>query len=132
MNVVGTIALFLSLLVGVSFCFYCRTRYIGIFALSLASSVITFFVWQSHHWSTGFESVALGVSAQEVVSLVGTPQRITDGTLWVEPQFKKSGTELVPDCTMEYWYNVFYFPAAYSFCFNERSVLIYKYNWVLW
>jgi hypothetical protein len=132
MNIIGTLVLILSFLVGTTLSFIRRTRKIGLIFVLVASGSITYFWWQSHHWATGFEAVALGASEREVILLVGTPQRITGGTLWVEPQFKKSNSELMPGCTKEYWYNVFYFPVAYSFCFNERSVLIQKYNWVLW
>lgn len=132
MNVIGTLVLTVSFLIGVVLITIRRTRYFGLALVFVTGSAIAFFVWQSYRWQRGFDVVALGATEHEVISLVGAPQRITDGTLWVEPGFKKSGTELVPGCTKEYWYNVFYFPVAYSFCFNERSLLIDKYNWVLW
>ncbi len=132
MNVHGTLGLIVMLLAGGVLLLFRRVRYIGLFVVSLAASATGYFVWQSNHWAAGFDAVTLGASEQEIILVVGVPQRITDGTLWVEPKYKKAKTELVVGCTKEYWYNVFYFPVAYSFCFNDRSELVHKYNWVMW
>ncbi len=132
MNVEGTIAIAISLLVGAVLLFIRRTRYVGLIVFTLPVCALAYFLWQENSWAVGFEEVKLGATEKEVISVVGKPQRITDGTVWVEPGYKKSDSELVRGCVKEYWYNVFYFPVAYSFCFNKRLELIHKYNWVLW
>lgn len=132
MNVIGTLALVASCLLGTILFLFRKTRNLGLSFILLAGGCIVFLLLQSHNWETAFEAIMLGNSEHNVISKMGTPQRITDGTLWVEPEFKKGPSELVPGCMQEYWYNAFLFPEAYSFCFNKDAVLIQKYKWAMW
>ena len=76
----------------------------------------------------------LGSSYQQVISLAGIPSYETDGTLWVEPQYKKDPNQIVENCIRELWYENWtkLVPNKYSFCFDTKNSLVNKYHWTSW
>ena len=130
MNIVGTIILVLAVLGGAILLIPRRTRFVGYTFFALGCGGIGFFIWQYAQWSAGYESVQMGASEQEVITRVGKPPRVTDGSEWVVPGYKKGSSELVPGCVREYWYPAFLTPEQYSFCFSAEAKLIKKYHWV--
>ena len=132
MNVVGTLLLLCALLMSLFFLFFATLRRAGFSIICITVGIIAFFLWQDHHRNIAFESLSLGADASDVISLVGSPPRVTDGTEWVEVGLKKSKTELIPGCRKEFWYASFLYPERLSFCFSENDKLIHKYRWSSW
>jgi len=132
MNTLGTVGLLISTGIGVPLSLSRAYRRIGILALLIGLIGIGFFVWRDGNRTAGFESVALGMSEMQVQSTIGAPPRVTDGTEWVEPGYKRAASELVPGCVREYWYSAFLYPDALSLCFNASGKLIHKARYSSW
>ncbi|MCC2666876.1 MAG: hypothetical protein K0S63_792 [Gammaproteobacteria bacterium] len=132
MNVVGTLILITCVFVGLVLLPFKRTRVVGLSLVGFSFACIGFFIHQSSVRNAAFENVTIGQSEAEIIAAIGKPLRITDGTEWVEEGVKRNASELIPNCTKEYWYNSFLFPEALSLCFNTNGKLIYKYRYVSW
>lgn len=78
------------------------------------------------------KALPLGSTYDELLIMAGKPSYVTNGTLWVEPQYKKSKDQLIDGCIKEAWYESYVFPGKYSFCFNANGLLIDKYHWQSW
>lgn len=132
MNVVGTLILIVFVFLGLVLLPFKRTRVVGLSLAATSIACIGFFIYQSSARNSAFENAKIGQTETEIITQVGNPPRVTDGTEWVEEGVKRSDDELMPNCTKEYWYHSFLFPEALSFCFNVSGTLIYKYRYVSW
>jgi len=45
---------------------------------------IGFYLWQARNWVNSYEVTHLGFTETQVVKLLGSPTRTTEGTEWVE------------------------------------------------
>ena len=81
-----------------------------------------------------FASTKIGSSKAALEAKAGLPTYVTDGTRWVEPDYEKSPDQLVPGCVEEYWYDswVILIPSRWSYCFDNRGLLVDKYHWFSW
>ena len=132
MNVVGTLILIICVFIGLVLLPFKRTRVVGLSLAAFSFACIGFFTYQSSTRNTAFENVKIGQTEAEIIATIGKPPRVTDGTEWVDVGIKRNASELIPNCTKEYWYNSFLFPEALSLCFNANGNLIYKYRYVSW
>jgi hypothetical protein len=132
MNTIGCLILLVSIIVALFAIAFKRTMIVGLATLFLAAVVIVFYVWQAYHFANGFDAARLGGSETEVVALMGSPRRITDGSESPEPGVKKAREQLTPGCVKELWYHEFFQPSAFAFCFDADDHLIDKYNWSSW
>ena len=108
-----------------------------LFALLLVGVILWFWIrFQAfeNRLTHAFEVIDVGASEEVLVGVAGDPSYITDGTLWVDPAFPKDDAELVDGCAKEYWYTagVVFFPAKWSFCYNDAGELIAKNQWLSW
>ena len=76
----------------------------------------------------------LGSTYEDLLAIAGTPSYETDGTLWVEPEHKKSPDDIIVGCTREVWYEYWlkFIPDKFSFCFSSDGILLHKYHWSSW
>jgi hypothetical protein len=107
-----------------------RTRWIG---MVLGLGAVAFAVgvhWRDTQVFKGMAGITPRASESEVLSALGQPDRITDGTEWVEAGIPRSPGEYIPGCVREYWYHAFFFPYAQSLCFdaNQRLIRITTYS----
>jgi dipeptide/tripeptide permease len=96
MNTIGTLLLGLGLIVGVVTAFTNKLRYFGLVILAVTISLISFHLWQAHQWTVEFDSAQIGMPARIVTSLLGDPQRVTDGSEMPVPSVKKSADQMTP------------------------------------
>lgn len=84
--------------------------------------------------SKAMRELQIGSSYEQLISIAGEPSYVTDGTVDVEPAFKKSDDQLIPGCVKEAWYEypLGLMPSKYSFCFDNDDKLIHKYHWSSW
>jgi hypothetical protein len=132
MNTIGCLILLVSITAGLFATAFKRTMIVGLATLFLAAVVIVFYVWQAYHFSNGFDAARLGESETDVIALLGSPRRITNGSEIPEPGVKKSREQMTPGCVKELWYHEFFQPSAFAFCFDADDHLINKYNWSSW
>jgi len=132
MNTTGCLSLLVSIIAGLFAISFRKTRIVGLATLFLAVVFIAFYIWQAHHFADGFDAAPLGASENDVVALLGSPRRITDGSEIAEPGVKKSPDQMTPLCVKEFWYHEFFQPSAFAFCFDAGGHLINKYNWSSW
>ena len=133
MNLVGIFFLLLvTVLGGVMLCIRRQARMLGVVLLSCAVSVILYFLWRDGLWSRGFEKLELGMSIETTLSLMGSPSYETDGTRWVEPEYVRASSDLVPGCVRELWYVSFLHPQRIALCFSSKGVLLRKYPYTSW
>jgi len=76
----------------------------------------------------------IGSTYAKLLSVAGKPSYVTDGTLWVEPEYKKEDNQIIKGCVKEAWYESFVkiIPSKYSFCFDANDIMLNKYHWVSW
>lgn len=84
--------------------------------------------------SKAMRELQIGSSYDQLISIAGDPDYVTDGTVDVEPAFKKSDDQLIPGCVKEVWYEypLGHMLSKYSFCFDKDDKLIHKYHWSSW
>jgi len=121
-----------AVLVGAVLMCFRVSRYLGVAILFIGVGGVAFYLWQGRHWVNGYESAHIGQTERDIVALLGTPPRVTDGTEWVEPGVKMAPSAIPTGCVKEFWYNEFLFPTAFSFCFDTESRLLRKYYWSSW
>ena len=73
----------------------------------------------------GYELIEASHPLDDVVELMGAPDRETDGTISLTGD-PKDVAELVPGCTRELWYEVFWRPEHYALCFDRSGRLLQK------
>ena len=80
------------------------------------------------------DKLPLGSNYKDLVAIAGPPSYETDGTLWVEPQYKKSSDQIIKGCVREAWYESWpkLIPDKFSFCFDSNGILLFKYHWSSW
>jgi len=104
--------------------------------ITLSAAVIGAALYMVFSPSPGkaMEKVSAGSTYKELLSIAGTPSYETDGTLWVEPEYKKSKDQIIKGCVREVWYESFLnlIPSKYAFCFDVNNVLLNKYHWSSW
>ena len=132
MSVIDTSLLLLVIVAGLSMLVTRRLRAVGLVLLLMSAGGIFFLMWQSSQRNAAFESIKLGTTAADVAAAIGDPPRVTDGTEWIEPGYKRSADELISGCVREYWYSSFLYPEKLSLCFDSSSRLIHKYRYVSW
>lgn len=130
MNVIGTTLIFIGLLAGTALAIHRKFRFIGIVTLAGLVSLASFYIWQSYNWDAAFENLNIGSTEQSVIAVIGLPSRITDYSESVIQGCKKTNSELIADCSKEYWYMYFLFPQQLSFSFNAQNRLIHKEKYV--
>ncbi|MBN1009200.1 hypothetical protein [Amphritea pacifica] len=103
----------------------------SIFGLIFSSALILFLKKTP---SEAMEVLKIGSSYSELLDIAGEPSYETDGTAWVEPDFKKTEDQIIPGCVKEVWYEskVKIAPSKFSFCFDSEEKLIHKYHWTSW
>ncbi len=104
-------------------------------ATSLVLVMLGVFFFMSHSGaSKAMETLPLGSSYEDLLSLAGSPDYETDGTLWVEPKYKKSPDQIIRGCVKEVWYESWlkFIPSKLSFCFDADNMLVHKYHWSSW
>ncbi|MCX2833154.1 hypothetical protein [Microbulbifer thermotolerans] len=84
--------------------------------------------------SKAMRELPIGSTYDQLISVAGHPDYVTDGTVDVKPEFKKSAGQLIPGCVKEVWYEYYlsFVPSKYSFCFDKNDILIHKYHWSSW
>ena len=98
--------------------------------LTLALLTLGYVVWRPAHYAAEFDVVQLGFTSAQVQRLVGSPASITDCSTTYGGAIRTQYDPPPPGCTSEYWYYSTWAPEAWSYSFDERGVLIYKYHWV--
>ena len=106
---------------------------LGLVALAVALPLVYQQRYDRRHAAI-FEQMSLGSSRAKLEQLAGEPTYITDGTRWVEPEYERPASQVVPGCATEFWFHswVTIIPSRWSYCFDDENRLVDKYHWVSW
>ncbi len=102
-------------------------KYSGI-PIGIAVLWAVFLFWQGSQYRSCFDSVGQGNSEAEVVAIMGSPHRSTDGTVSIYGGPKPS-TEETPGCVRELWYRAALTPEQWAICFDDEGRVIDKFHY---
>jgi hypothetical protein len=103
----------------------------GILLIALAISLVSYrsyAMYQDHEFREGYRTMSIGDSEESLLTLVGKPDKLTDGTIWPDTGGKKLTHQLANGCVKEYWYvNYLRFQvSSWSYCFDGNDKLLHK------
>lgn len=110
----------------------CRKRWArvaGVGAVVVVVSVCAHFLWQTHRWQRGLETIHLGDTREKVCRLMGTPTLATDETCGIYGS-KREAKDRVPGCKEQYWYYAFFTPECWWIAFDQQGHVIKSYHYV--
>jgi len=84
-------------------------------------------LWEGAGYRSAFLEIEQGTSESVVLTLMGTPDRITDGTLSVYGG-PRSETQLIEGCRKEFWYVAALSPEQWSICIDAKGVVVEAYH----
>jgi hypothetical protein len=117
MCILGVIGLLFFLLVGLGLLFFPRARAIGLCVIAVVVMFALYFLYVDVRMAKGFHEIKIGMEAPEVLSVMGKPAEINDGT------YQEYGYKRV-DCKAsnltQYWYYSFYLPHIWLVVFDEN------------
>lgn len=109
---------------------------IKVIGISILLLLLLFFLITLNKSSVNkaFVGLSVGSHYNDLLKVAGKPSYITDGTLWVEPEHKKTQDQIIENCIKEAWYETgfYFFPSKYSFCYDLNNTLLHKYHWSSW
>lgn len=122
LGIIGLI--FAVALLGVVACIRNRLR-IGIGLLAFAI-LATAFYWQEGSRSRRrFDEIQNGDAEKKVLDAMGSPYRVTDGTISIHGG-KKSASAAISDCHREIWYMATLTPEQWAICLNQSGLVVGK------
>ena len=128
MNVTTVVFLLVMALAGIGMSLVSRIRVIGLLVITACCLATAFFWWQARQHRVAFADVRNGDVEQEIVELMGSPDRATDGTVSVYGGPKRR-IELTPGCTREIWYVATLTPEQWAICFDKNGLVVDKFHY---